>query len=42
LSGLLDHQVREVAATYRAQGFHLLHCTRRDGWAALSLLNTRS
>ena len=42
LSGLLDHQAREVAATYRAQGFHLLHCTRRDGWAALSLLNTRS
>ena len=42
LSGLLDHQVREVAATYRGQGFHLLRCTRRDGWAALALINTRS
>lgn len=42
LSGLLDHQVREVAATYRAQGFRLLRCTRRDGWAALTLINTRS
>ena len=32
LSGLLDHQVREVAAAYRAQGFRLLRCTRRpDG-----------
>jgi ribosomal protein L11 methyltransferase len=42
LSGLLDHQVREVAAAYRAHGFRLLRCTRRDGWAALTLLNTRS
>jgi ribosomal protein L11 methyltransferase len=42
LSGLLEHQVREVAATYRAQGFRLLRCTRRDGWAALALINTRS
>jgi ribosomal protein L11 methyltransferase len=42
LSGLLQHQVREVAATYRAQGFRLLRCTRRDGWAALTLINTGS
>lgn len=42
LSGLLDHQVREVAASYRAHGFRLLRCTRRDGWAALTLINTRS
>jgi len=42
LSGLLDHQVREVAAAYRSHGFRLLRCTRSAGWAALSLLNTRS
>lgn len=42
LSGLLDHQVREVAATYRGQGFRLLRCTRRNGWAALALINTGS
>lgn len=42
LCGLLDHQVREVAGTYRAHGFRLLQCTRRDGWAALALLNTTS
>jgi ribosomal protein L11 methyltransferase len=42
LSGLLDHQVREVAVTYRVHGFRLLRCTRRDGWAALTLVNTRS
>jgi ribosomal protein L11 methyltransferase len=42
LSGLLHHQVREVAAAYRAHGFRLLRCTRRDGWAALTLVNTRS
>jgi ribosomal protein L11 methyltransferase len=42
LSGLLDHQVREVAATYRSQGFYQLGCTRRAGWAALTLINTRS
>jgi ribosomal protein L11 methyltransferase len=42
LSGLLDHQVREVAAAYRSQGFHLLRRTRRAGWAALTLINTRS
>jgi len=42
LSGLLDHQVREVAATYRSRGFQLLRCTRRAGWAALTLINTRS
>ena len=42
LSGLLDHQVREVAATYRSQGFYLWRCTRRAGWAALTLINTRA
>ena len=42
LSGLLHHQVREVAAAYRAHGFRLLRCTWRDGWAALTLVNTRS
>jgi ribosomal protein L11 methyltransferase len=40
LCGLLDHQVREVAGTYRAHGFRLLQCTRRDGWAALTLAHT--
>ena len=42
LSGLLTHQVREVAAIYRAQGFRLLHCKQSAGWAALALLNTRT
>jgi ribosomal protein L11 methyltransferase len=42
LSGLLDHQVREVAAAYRSQGFYLVRCTRRAGWAALTVINTRS
>ncbi|MBX9591826.1 MAG: 50S ribosomal protein L11 methyltransferase [Hyphomonadaceae bacterium] len=42
LSGLLDHQVREVVQTYRACGFRLLRCTRSGGWAALTLLNTRA
>jgi ribosomal protein L11 methyltransferase len=42
LSGLLDHQAREVDGAYRAQGFRLLHRRRRDGWSALALLNTRS
>lgn len=42
LSGLLNHQAREVAATYHAAGFHLLSCKQRAGWTALTLLNTRS
>ena len=42
LSGLLAHQVREVAAIYRAQGFRLLHCKQSASWAALALLNTRT
>ena len=42
LSGLLDHQVRDVAAAYRAQGFSMLRRTQSAGWAALTLINTRS
>jgi len=42
LSGLLAHQAREVAATYRGQGFRLLHCKQSAGWVALVLLNTRT
>jgi ribosomal protein L11 methylase PrmA len=35
LSGLLDHQAREVEASYRAAGFRLLRRLRRDRWTAL-------
>jgi ribosomal protein L11 methyltransferase len=35
LSGLLDHQAREVAAAYRAAGFHLARRLQRAGWTAL-------
>jgi ribosomal protein L11 methyltransferase len=42
LSGLLDSQVRQVEATYRAHGFRVLRRTRRDGWSALALVNTGS
>jgi ribosomal protein L11 methyltransferase len=35
LSGLLDHQAREVAASYRNAGFRLLRRLQRDGWTAL-------
>jgi ribosomal protein L11 methyltransferase len=35
LSGLLDHQAREVAAAYGAAGFHLLRRLQRAGWTAL-------
>jgi ribosomal protein L11 methyltransferase len=38
LSGLLDHQAREVRATYLATGFHLLHRSSRAGWTALTLM----
>ena len=37
LSGLLDHQAREVAAAYHANGFHLRRRLQRAGWAALVL-----
>jgi ribosomal protein L11 methyltransferase len=37
LSGLLDHQAREVRATYAAAGFMLLHQRSRAGWTALML-----
>jgi ribosomal protein L11 methyltransferase len=35
LSGLLDHQAREVAAAYGAAGFHRLRRLQRAGWTAL-------
>jgi ribosomal protein L11 methyltransferase len=37
LSGLLNHQAREVAATYRAAGFRLLRRRARGEWTALVL-----
>ena len=37
LSGLLNHQAREVAATYCAMGFHLLRRRQDAGWTALML-----
>ena len=39
LSGLLDHQARQVRATYAAAGFHLLHHATRSGWTALTLVH---
>ena len=38
LSGLLDHQAREVRATYAAAGFQLAHKRSRAGWTALTLV----
>ena len=38
LSGLLDHQRREVRATYAASGFQLVHKRSRAGWTALVLV----
>jgi ribosomal protein L11 methyltransferase len=35
LSGLLDHQAREVGAAYCAAGFRLLRRLQRAGWTAL-------
>lgn len=35
LSGLLDHQAREVAAAYGSAGFRLLRRLQRAGWTAL-------
>jgi ribosomal protein L11 methyltransferase len=37
LCGLLDHQARELAATYRAAGFGLAARSCRAGWTALTL-----
>ncbi len=37
LCGLLDHQARELAATYLAAGFGLAARSRRAGWTALTL-----
>jgi ribosomal protein L11 methyltransferase len=41
LSGLLDHQARQLCATYAAAGFHLLHRATRSGWTALTLVRQR-
>ena len=38
LSGLLDHQAREVAATYRAANFRLAARHRRAGWTVLTVM----
>ena len=38
LSGLLDHQAREVCAIYRGVGLRLLDRRSRDGWTAVVLL----
>ena len=37
LSGLLDHQAREVHATYAAAGFRLIQQRSRASWTALTL-----
>ena len=37
LSGLLNHQAREVAMTYRAAGFQLVREERLAGWTILTL-----
>jgi ribosomal protein L11 methyltransferase len=41
LSGLLDHQVREVAGAYAAAGFRRHWQARRDGWGVLVLRRGR-
>ena len=38
LSGLLDHQAREVGAHYRAAGFRLVARSRRAGWTVLTVM----
>ena len=38
LSGLLNHQQREVAAAWRAHGFRLVRRLQRAGWTALVLV----
>ncbi len=40
LSGLLDHQAGEVAAAYRANGFHLVRRLLRAGWTALVVVKS--
>jgi ribosomal protein L11 methyltransferase len=40
LSGILDHQVREVRAVYAAAGFRLLRKRSRDGWTVLVIERT--
>lgn len=35
LSGVLDHQARQVAAVYRMAGFHVLRRLQDRGWTAL-------
>jgi ribosomal protein L11 methyltransferase len=37
LSGVLDHQAREVAAVYRSVGFALVRRLQAEGWTALVL-----
>jgi ribosomal protein L11 methyltransferase len=41
LSGLLNHQAREVAGTYAAAGFHLQQRRQDAGWTALVLMRGR-
>jgi len=41
LSGLLDHQAREVAAVYGAAGFRLGAKLQRAGWTALVVARSR-
>jgi ribosomal protein L11 methyltransferase len=41
LSGLLNHQAREVAAVYRAAGFDVLRRRQDAGWTALALTRAR-
>ena len=38
LSGLLDHQAREVAARYQAAGLRQLARSRRAGWTVLMVI----
>ncbi|MEE2694156.1 MAG: 50S ribosomal protein L11 methyltransferase [Pseudomonadota bacterium] len=42
LSGLLDHQSRQVLSTYRTQGFKLLSSYSIDGWTTLVLTRNKS
>jgi ribosomal protein L11 methylase PrmA len=35
LSGMLDHQARQVAAVYRSMGFRLVRRLQAEGWTAL-------
>jgi ribosomal protein L11 methyltransferase len=37
LSGMLDHQARQVAAVYRSMGFRLVRRLQAQGWTALVL-----